>query len=31
MRTAQWEIADERLTYREAMAASATAHGAGSL
>ena len=30
-RTAQWEIADERLTYREAMAASATAHGAGSL
>jgi hypothetical protein len=30
-RTAQWEIADERLTYREAMSASATAHGAGSL
>jgi hypothetical protein len=31
MRTAQWEIADERLTYREAMSASATAHGAVSL
>jgi hypothetical protein len=30
-RTAQWEVADERLTYREAMSASATAHGAGSL
>ena len=31
MRTAQWEIADERLTYREAMSASAGAHGAVSL
>jgi hypothetical protein len=31
LRTAQWEVADERLTYREAMSASAAAHGAGSL
>jgi hypothetical protein len=31
LRTSQWEVADERMTYREAMSASATAHGAGTL
>ena len=31
VRTRQWAVADERLTYRESMAASAQAHGAGSL
>jgi hypothetical protein len=31
LRTRQWAVADERLTYREAMSASATAHGAVSL
>ena len=31
LRTRQWAMADERLTYREAMAASASAHGAVSL
>ena len=31
LRTRQWAVADERLTYREAMSASAAAHGAVSL
>ena len=31
VRTRQWAVADERLTYREAMSASAAAHGAVSL
>jgi hypothetical protein len=31
LRTRQWTVADERLTYREAMSASAAAHGAVSL
>ena len=31
LRTRQWAVADERLTYREAMSASATAHGAATL
>lgn len=31
LRTRHWAVADERLTYREAMSASAAAHGAGSL
>ena len=31
LRTRQWAVADERLTYRESMSASARAHGAGSL
>jgi hypothetical protein len=31
LRTSHWEIADERLTYREAISASATAHGAVTL
>jgi hypothetical protein len=31
LRTRQWAAADERLTYREAMSASAAAHGAVSL
>ena len=31
LRTRQWAVADERLTYREAMSASAAAHGAVTL
>jgi hypothetical protein len=31
LRTRQWAVADERMTYRESMSASAQAHGAGSL
>ena len=31
LRTSQWEVADERMTYREAMSASAAAHGAVTL
>jgi hypothetical protein len=31
MRTRQWAVANERMTYREAMSASATAHGAATL
>ena len=31
LRTRQWAVADERLSYREAMSASASAHGAVSL
>jgi hypothetical protein len=31
LRTRQWAVADERLTYREAMSASAAAHGAATL
>ena len=31
LRTRHWAVADERLTYREAMSASAAAHGAVSL
>jgi hypothetical protein len=31
LRTREWAVADERLTYREAMSASAAAHGAVSL
>ena len=31
LRTRQWAAADERMTYREAMSASASAHGAVSL
>ena len=31
LRTRQWAVADERLTYREAMSASAVAHGAVTL
>jgi len=31
LRTRQWAMADERLTYREAMSASAAAHGAVTL
>jgi hypothetical protein len=31
LRTRHWAVADERLTYREAMSASAAAHGAVTL
>lgn len=31
LRTRQWAVADERMTYREAMSASAAAHGAVTL
>jgi heme/copper-type cytochrome/quinol oxidase subunit 4 len=31
LRTRQWQLSDERMTYRESISASAQAHGAGSL